>query len=164
MGRLFRAPPAEADARPALMSVISLMVLLLPMLVATTSAQRLAGLPLGVPGPADELPPESPGPVEDVTVRAEGGGYRLEARVRRADVRASAGEVELRSWALADLPALQAALADLKRRDPARDRITLIPSPTTTTAELVRWMDGVRHGPDGVLYPKVVLQPAGAGP
>ncbi len=165
MGRLFRRAPPAADHRPAMMAIISLMVLLLPLLISSTSSRKLAGLPLGVPGPADELPPEKPGPVEGIEVRpGPAGGFVVQAKVRATDVRASAGDVELRRFTAPDLAGLQGVLATLKALDPARERLLLVPAPTTTADEVVRWMDAVRAGPQGPLFPKVVLEQVTTAP
>lgn len=162
MRRLFSAPPATADVRPALLSIASLMMLLLPMLLMATSAQKLTGLALSVPGPTEQLPPELPGPVEDLVVRRVAGGYRVEASVRNTDVGSSAGDTEQKSFTEPSLSALQARLQGFKAMDPARERIRLVPAADTPTEEVVRWMDAVRAGPEGALYPRVVMDAAAA--
>ena len=60
--------------------------------------------------------------------------------------------------AVFDLAELQAVLSTLKRLDPKRERITLVPAADTATDEVVRWMDAVRRGPEGELFPRVILQ------
>lgn len=168
MGRLFRRAPPAADHRPAMMAIISLMVLLLPLLISSSSARKLAALPLGVPGPSDELPPETPGAVEGITVRPAGGGFSVEARVRSTDLGAGAGDVEQRRFEAGSLAELQGVLGRLKRLDPQRERILLVPAATSQADEVVRWMDAVRAGPDGPLFPTVILEqvvgPAAAPP
>ena len=157
--RLFRAPTAVPDTRPAMLSVIALMVLLLPMTLMTSSAQKLAGLSLSVSGPSETLPPEPPGPVEALRVEVtEAGSYRITAAVRSTDVRATVGDTEAKTFEAADLTALRQVLAQIKGLDPARERITLAPAPTTRTARVVTLMDAVRAGPDGPLYPSVILE------
>ncbi len=92
-------------------------------------------------------------------------GFRVEADVRNTDVRSSTGDVERRALAADDLRSLQDVLANLKALDPGRKRITLVPGPTTTTQQVVAWMDAVKIGPRGELFPEVVLQSlAGAPP
>lgn len=165
MRALFRHRSAPPDTRPAILSVVSLMVILLPMLLMTTSARRLTGLPLAVAAPGDALPPLPPGPVERLVVTMGEVGFRVEADVRNTDVRSSAGDVERRELAADDLRALQDVLATLKALDPNRKRITLVPGPTTTTQQVVAWMDAVKVGPRGELFPEVVLQSlAGVAP
>lgn len=151
-----------------MMAIISLMVLLLPLLISSSSARKLAALPLGVPGPSDELPPETPGAVEGITVRPVGSGFSVEARVRSTDLGAGAGDVELRRFEAGSLAELQAVLGRLKRLDPQRERILLVPQGTSQAEEVVRWMDAVRAGPDGPLFPTVILEqvvgPSNAAP
>jgi hypothetical protein len=134
------------------------MVILLPMLLMTTSARRLTGLSLSVAAPGDALPPLPPGPVERLVVTVADQGFAVRADVRNTDVRSSAGDVERRELAAADLRGLQDVLATLKALDPSRKRITLVPGPQTTTQQVVAWMDAVKVGPRGELFPEVVLE------
>jgi len=164
MRRLFSAPPAAADVRPALLSVVSLMMLLLPMLLMATSAQKLTGLTLSVPGPTESLPPELPGAVEKLSVQRVSGGYLVTASVRNTDVGSSIGDTEQKSFTEPTLTALQARLLSFKALDPSRDRIRLVPAADTPTDEVVRWMDTVRNSPEGPLFPKVVMEAAGVAP
>ncbi len=143
-----------------MLSVVALMVLLLPMALMTTSAEKLTGLSLGVPGPTEELPPEPPGPVESLRVVRVDGGYAVSALVRRTDVGASSGDVELKEFVEPDLAAMQVRLRSFKQMDPDRERVTLAPAADTPTEEVVAWMDAVRAGPEGVLYPRVILETA----
>jgi hypothetical protein len=160
VGRLFREAEASPDLRPALLSIVSLMVLLLPLLLMTTSVEKRAGLALSVPGPDEALPPEVPGPVESLRVERQKTGYRVVASVRNTDVGSSVGDTEFKELMAADLAALQEALATFKALDPSRERVTLVPAPDTPTEEVVRWMDAVRRGPRGDLYPDVILASA----
>ena len=158
MRRLFHSPQPASDMRPALLSVVALMVLLVPFLLLTTSTVKLTGLALGMPGPSEELPPEPPGAVERLTITRVAEGYRVSADVRTTDVLASVGDVEQKERLAADLPALQDALYAFKALDPKRERVTLVPSADTPADEVVRWMDAVRAGPKGDLYPRVILE------
>jgi hypothetical protein len=101
--------------------------------------------------------------VERLVVTIEAAGFVVEADVRNTDVRASAGDVERRALAAADLRSLQDVLASLKALDPARKRITLVPGPATTTQQVVSWMDAVKVGPRGELFPEVILQSIAGG-
>ncbi len=163
-GRLFSAPTEQPDIRPAMMSVAAMMVLLLPALLMATSAQKLTGLALSVPGPSEQLPPEPSSAVERLSVTRIPAGYLITAEVRATDVLASAGDTERKELLAADLVGLQTQLAVLKRLDGKRQRITLIPAPDTPTEEVVRWMDAVRHGPEGELFPRVILETAVSTP
>ena len=115
MRRLFSAPPAAADVRPALLSVVSLMMLLLPMLLMATSAQKLTGLSLLVPGATDELPPDLPGLVERLEVRRVSAGYAVTAEVRNTDIGSSAADTEEKTFIEPDLPAQNAPALMLAR-------------------------------------------------
>ncbi|MDP6935092.1 MAG: hypothetical protein QGG40_19375 [Myxococcota bacterium] len=134
------------------------MLLLLPFLLLTTSVQKLTGLALAMPGPSEEIPPEPPGTVERLRVVRTGSGFRVQADVRNTDVRASVGDVEQRDFEVSDLTALQNILGTFKALDPRREQVTLVPAAESTTQEVVFWMDAVRNGPDGELFPKVVLE------
>ncbi|MFT4975127.1 MAG: hypothetical protein ACI8S6_001014, partial [Myxococcota bacterium] len=157
-------PPPTADVRPALMSVTSLMMLLLPMLLMATSAQKLTGLALSVPGPTEQLPPELPGVVEQLSVYRVSSGYRVEASVRTTDIGSAAGDTEQKSFTEPTLTALQTRLRTFKVLDPGRDRVRLIPTPDTPTEEVVRWMDAVRIDREGPLFPRVVMDASGEAP
>lgn len=159
-GRLFAKARPAPDARPALFSVVALMVLLVPLVLVTSTGQKMTGLSLGLPGPSEELPPPPPGPVEALRVTRVPEGYRVQAAVRRTDVLASAGDVEQQELLAADLGALQAHLVRLKALDPQRQRIHLAPAADTPASEVVRWMDAVRQGPQGPLFPEVVVESA----
>ena len=163
MRRLFSAPPAVADVRPALLSVVSLMMLLLPMLLMASSAQKLTGLALSVPGAGENVPPELPGVVERLTVQRVATGYQVSAEVRNTDVGSAAGDTERKQFTEPDLPAMQRRLRSLKLLDPSRERVRLVPASDTPTEEVVRWMDAVRADDAGALFPQVVMETAPAG-
>lgn len=156
--RLF--PPAREapDMRPALLSVVALMLLLVPMVLLTSTGQKATGLALGLPGPDDDLPPTPPGPVEQLRVERVEAGFRVQAAVRRTDVLASSGDVERQELEASDLAALQVHLRRLKRLDPDRERVTLAPGPDTPAGDVVAWMDAVRADAQGPLYPQVVIE------
>ncbi|MFT5685062.1 MAG: hypothetical protein ACI8RZ_006008 [Myxococcota bacterium] len=163
-GRLFSTPTEPPDIRPAMMSVAALMVLLLPALLMATSAQKLTGLALSVPGPSEQLPPEPTGAVEKLSVSRLPSGYLITAHVRSTDVLASVGDTERKELLVANLTDLQIQLAVFKGLDGKRQRITLVPGADTPTEEVVRWMDAVRRGPDGELYPRIILETAIVAP
>lgn len=160
MPRLFSPPPASADVRPALLSVVSLMMLLLPMLLMASSAQKLTGLALSVPGAGEDLPPELPGVVERLTVYRVDEGYRVSAEVRNTDVGSAAGDTEQKQFTESDLRAMQQRLRAMKGLDPTRERVRLVPAADTPTDEVVRWMDAVRADDEGPLFPQVIMEAA----
>jgi hypothetical protein len=163
-GRLFSTPAEPPDIRPAMMSVAAMMVLLLPALLMATSAQKLTGLGLSVPGPSEQLPPEPTGAVERLSVSRLPAGYLISAEVRSTDVLASVGDTERKELLVSNLTELQIQLAVFKGLDSKRERITLVPSADTPTEEVVRWMDAVRRGPEGELFPRVILETAVSAP
>jgi hypothetical protein len=150
--------------RAGMMAVISLMLLLLPWLIQATSGGKLTGLPLSLPGASEELPPESPGAVEGLTVTQVGTGFEVRAAVRNTDVMAGAGDTEERVWQADSIASLQEVLGTIKALDPKRDRITLVPDAGASAQAVVTWMDAVRGSTQGVLFPKVILQTDGEAP
>lgn len=160
------ARPASrtADARPALLSVVALMLLLLPFLLLTTSVQKLAGIDLRLAGSAADLPPEPPGAVENLSVWVdEDASLRVTAQVRRSDLGAGQGETEARSERIVpsgerlDLVTLQSVLRRYKELDPERTRATLIPADSLSNSQVVDLMDAMRRDGSGDLYPLVTL-------
>lgn len=163
--RLFQQEPSLADLRPAMLSVwIALLLLLLPMLLVTSSPQKLAGIGLSVAG-AGELPPHA-GAVAAVAVTLDPtGSLRVVAQVRRTDVGAGVGDTSERRVDIpakagkVDLPLLQGALEEIQRLDPTLTRITVQPSDTASVREIVALLDAVRARGGRALYPDVVLAP-----
>ncbi len=145
------------------------MFLLLPFLLLTTSVQKLVGLDLRIPSSGD-LPPELPGAVEDLTVRATGKELTVQASVRKSDVGANIGETEARVVEVAadgealDLAGLQAALRTFKRLDPERTRLLLVPADEVPGRDVVLLMDAVRADGQGELFPEVALGGIEASP
>lgn len=157
MRRLFAASPEAHDLRPTVMSVTGLMLLLLPLTLLSTSLDKRTGLAIGLSGGQGERM-LGEGPVEKLTVHRIAEGFRVEAAVRTTDVRAAAGEVEHRTVTVSDLTGLQATLTQMKQIDPARTELTLVPQASSTTAQVVAWMDAARVGPAGDLFPEIVLE------
>ena len=81
MSRLFSAPAARADARPALLAVISLLLIVLPLLLASGERVGLSGLPLSVPADGALAPVPHPGPVHARVIQPRPAGLPLAARV-----------------------------------------------------------------------------------
>lgn len=157
MNRLFQSPNEESDLRPAFLSMAALMMLLLPTLLLAMSPQKLTGLPLSVPGPSEELPPLPSGPIERLSVQLLDEGAIIEAEIRSTDVRATIGDTERKQWTIKSEVELHPILRQLKSLDPDRSRITLHPSDSNTTADIVYWMDLFRSDSDGELFPKTVV-------
>ena len=157
MRRLFHHQPAPPDARPAMLSIVALMVLLLPVLLRTTTSQKLTSLALGVHSSTSDLPPVRSGILESVKVYRETEGYTVAIELRSQDLNASSAGVELKEMYADNLSSLQERLAEVKALDTRQERVILVPSEDTPTEELVRWMDAVRQWPEGALFPQVVL-------
>lgn len=160
-GQRASTPP---DARPALLSVIALMLLLLPFLLLTTSVHKLTATNLRLPGEGESLPPVPPGAVERLAVEVQAdGSVRVVADVRQTDVTAKAGDAFRRVTTVAsrdggvDYPALQVALQEIKAQDPARTRLRLAPAEDVRTRVMVALMDAVRSADGKALFPDVVL-------
>ena len=164
--RLFQQEPTEADLRPAMLSVWIALLLLLPMLLVTSSPQKLAGIGLSVAG-AGELPPHA-GAVASVALTVNpSGAAAIVAEVRRTDVGAGVGDVAERRVEIpaaagkVDLAALQVALEEIRRLDPTLTRVTVQPSDAASVREIVALLDAVRANDGRPLFPDVVLaQPA----
>jgi hypothetical protein len=140
-----------------MLSVVALMVLLLPVLLQTTSSQKLTSLALSVHSSSSDLPPLPSGDLESVHVYRDARGYTVRIQIRSTDVNASLGDTETKEFQAEDLATLQERLAEVKSLDTRQERVILVPAQDTQTAELVRWMDAVRKWPEGELFPQVVL-------
>ncbi len=148
--------------RPALLAVVSLLLLLLPLLLVTTSAQKRVGLDLKV-STGEGLQVPSMGAVERLAVHLGSDGVEVRAAVRRADVTAAMGDtaehrVQVQSGPDGpDLADLQEVLRQFKQKDPARERIALIPSDDVPAGTLVAVLDAVRADRAGPLFPTPLL-------
>jgi hypothetical protein len=146
-----------------MLAMISLLLLLLPFLLLTGSPQKLAALGLRLPAAGEGLPALPPGPVEDLVIQVAPNALLLQKKIRRSDLLATVGDVDLQESRLAhtggefDIPGLQTALRQVKALDPARERLSLQPSPETTAAQVIRLMDAVRKDQFGPLFSEVVL-------
>jgi len=160
---LFNRQRRQADSRPALLSIIGLLFLLLPFLLFTTSPQQLASLGIRLPSPGESAPSVHLGPVQELTLSVGESGVVVSASIQRQDVRATIGDVEQWSSVVppiegeVDLSGVQVVLRQIKSQDPTRERITVTPSESTSTGELVDIMDAVRGDIDGPLFSEVAL-------
>ena len=161
--RLRRAPPRESDPRPGLLSIISLLLLLLPFLLLTTSPQKLAALGFRLPPAGEGLPPLPKGVIEELWVQVNTEALVVNKTIRRSDVDAGQGEADLTQSRIEerngthDLLSLQKTLREIKQLDPSRQRIRLHPHPESTAAEVVDLMDAIRQDSAGELFGQVVL-------
>ena len=161
--RLRRRPLEESDPRPGLLSIISLLLLLLPFLLLTTSPQKLAALSFRLPPAGEGLPPLPKGTIEELWVQVEPGAVVIHKAVRRSDVDAGQGEADWTQSRITtidgqpDLRSIQRSLREIKQLDPVRERIRLHPAAETTAAEVVTLMDAMRADAIGELFGQVVL-------
>lgn len=160
------APPSPAEPSPATLWVwVALLLLLLPMLLLTTSPQKLTAISLRLQGGAG--PSLSTGPLESVTVTLRGPDAEIVARVRRTDLGADAGEAEERrvtvpgAGGAPDLARLQGELARLRQLDDGATRVVLVPDDAASTASAVALLDAIRTRDGRPLFPDVVI---GASP
>ena len=144
------------DIRPAFFALAALMIILLPTLLMITNPQKIVGIPLSMARGSQEIPPTPPGIIEKIVIVVQDDDhFLLKASVRKTDVLASSGDVELKSWKKNSWNGVIEELQDLKKLDPDRKRIQLSPALKSSTQEIVQWMDHLQS-PD--LFPEVVLQ------
>ncbi len=157
--KLFAQEEPAPEVRPMLLSMAALMLLLLPILMLVLNPEKTTALPLAMAGSAQDLPPPPPGIVESLVIKEQKKPnlFILTAKVRRSDVRSSAGDVELKEWSYDDFLLLQKQLRVLKTLDPSRARIELAPAPNTSTEQVIRWMDLLRKDNEGVLFEEILL-------
>lgn len=173
--RLFRAEPeSEADIRPTLLGVVTLLFLLLFFLLGTTSGQKLAVIGLRA-GSAEGLAPlPHSGLVKSVKVEVGADAphaVTVRADLQTTDIAASATTTEARVTRLPpvagriDRAGLDAALAALHAADPTQRRAAVLPADSVTTDDLMAVLDAVR-GPSDTRFPEVVLAdlPVAAAP
>ena len=155
MRRIFNKPKQEADIRPAFFALSALMMILLPTLLMITNPQKMIGIPLSIAGGSQDVPPTPPGVIEKIIVLVqEDSAFQIKAHVRKTDVLASSGDVEQKSWHKDSWDDVLTELQNLKRLDPERKRIQLSPALSSSTQEIVLWMDQLQS-PD--LFPEVIL-------
>lgn len=163
--KLFRREPeAEADVRPTLLGVVTLMFLLLFFLLATSSGQRLGVVDLRLAAPGEAPPLPHAGLVKSVVVTLEPTAARVEFEVATTDISSSADTRELRAIDVpaagdgVDLAALLAAMESIHRIDGSQDRAEVRPSPGVSTTTLLAVLDVVRGPTQAPLFPRVSLQ------
>jgi len=103
------------------------------------------------------------GAVQRLQVEVRGLSLSVVAELRQTDVTASEADTETRRVALPprgqdlDLAGLQATLRELKRLDPGRVRVSLLPDDEVTAGDLVALLDAVRADGSGSLFPSPML-------
>ena len=99
MRRIFSSPQVETDIRPAFFALAALMIILLPTLLMITNPQKMVGIPLSMASGSQDMPPTPPGIIEKIVIVVQDDDqFLLKASVRKTDVLASSGDVELKTW------------------------------------------------------------------
>ncbi|MDP2307262.1 MAG: hypothetical protein Q8P18_14645 [Pseudomonadota bacterium] len=167
-GLFTRGPELEADVRPTLLGVVTLMFLLLFFLLTTSSGQRLGVLDLRLGSPSDLAPLPHAGLVKDVLVTLRDHDLTLVYTVQSTDISTSSTSVEQRTRSLPaqsesiqgerpDFAGLLAALSEVHAIDPSQERARFEPDDVATAETVIAVMD-VIHGPiDAPLFPKIAL-------
>lgn len=161
--RLFgHAHVVEADVRPTLLGVVTLMFLLLFFLLTTSSGVRLGVVALRVASPGELASLPHSGLVKDVTVTLDAGGAASFAfDVQSTDVSAASTSVERR---IVEIPAvvgrvdrsgLLAAVERVHAIDRSRTEARLVPHDGTTAEELFAVMDVLRGSAETPLFPRL---------
>jgi hypothetical protein len=150
-----RTPPM--DIRASVMATAALMLLLLPLALLCTSLERRAAIPLSLSG-GEGVKANSGGSIAELRIARTETGFAVTTLTNSTDIRALPGQHETRVLRAKDLSELHRIARQLKALDPSHTETTLIPSPTSTTSEVVRWMDVLRGGPSDPLFPQIVLQ------
>lgn len=169
MRRLFGSSSSvEADVRPTLLGVVTLMFMLLFFLLDTSSGERLGVVRLGLAAPEALAPLPHSGLVQRVWVQVRGRDIVVEFTVQTTDISASSTSVEqhrevfpARDGKL-DIAALNNLLLEIHTMDPAQLRAEVDPDDALPVSLLLRVLDTVR-GPDNApLFPQLLLTGEGA--
>lgn len=163
--RLFRdSPTEEADVRPTLLGVVTLLFLLLFFLLSTSSGQRLGVIDLRLAAPGQAPPLPHSGVLKAVRLAVGPQAVAIEFEVSTTDISASAESRELRRIEVAaregrlDAVALAAALDTIHAIDPSQLEAEVHPDDEVTTATLLDVLDAVRGPTAAPLFPKVSLR------
>lgn len=163
--RLFRENPGEeADVRPTLLGVVTLMFLLLFFLMSTSSGQRLGVVDLRLAAPGEAPPLPHSGLVKSVRIAVNPDGAVVEFDVATTDISAAATTTELRRIevpaknAALDVAALVAAIEVVHAIDVAQLEAEVHPGPELSTATLLAALDAVRGTAAAPRFPKVSLR------
>ncbi len=162
--RLFRSDTvAEADVRPSLLGVVTLLFLLLFFLLSTSTGQRLGVIPMRLSTPDAIAPLPHAGVLQRITVRMQNQQIFVEFSLQSTDISASSTTEESHRKDLPprdgqpDYAALQALLSELHAMDPSQTRAEIEPADSVPMEQVHRLIDVVR-GPDAApLFPKLAL-------
>jgi hypothetical protein len=129
------------------------MVLLVPTVLHTSTGTKTVAMGLDLAGHQGARTHD--GPLTSIIVYVNGNGFRIDATMKSTDVRSEHMIEETRQ--VRNLENLREYLTNLKEIDETQTRLTLVPSPDNTTGQIVLWMDAIRMGPHGELFPHVTL-------
>jgi len=157
---------AEADVRPTLLGVVTLLFLLLFFLLGTSSGQKLAVIGLRSASAEGLAPLPHSGLRRALRVEVTAGGdVVVRSEVQTTDISASATSTASRAQPIparggaVDRAGLGTVLAALHAADPAQRRATVTPTDDVRTDALISVLDTVR-GPANAWFPEVSLQDA----
>ncbi len=163
--RLFRQHPTEeADVRPTLLGVVTLLFLLLFFLLSTSSGQRLGVIDLRLAAPGEAPPLPHSGLVKSVRLAVAERTVTIEFEVATTDIAAASESRELRRI---DVPArsgsldgvaLAEALGTIHSIDPGQLEAEVHPDDDVSTATLLDVLDAVRGPTAAPLFPRVSLR------
>jgi hypothetical protein len=154
----------EADVRPTLLGVVTLMFMLLFFLLATSSGQRLGAIDLRLAAPGEAPPLPHAGLVKDVRVLIRPPAVRVEFAVASTDIAAASETRELRAIDVPakdgrlDVPGLLEALGRVHAIDPSQERAKVVPDDGTDAETLFAVLDAVRGDARSPLFPKPALE------
>ena len=155
--------PIELDTMP----FAGMMLLLIPMLLASAQFASLATVDASTPAIA-VTPGDDPADRLDLTVAIDAHGYRLSAAPSALDALGWTAEGLYVPGAVDDpagLAALTEQLGLIKDAFPADDSVILAPGDDVPYAHVIAVMDASRQGPAGaILFPGVVFGAVTSGP
>ena len=158
---------AEADIRPTLLGIVTLLFLLLFFLLATSSGQRLGVMDLRLTSPEALAPLPHTGVLQRVVVHLQGADMLVEFSLQSTDISASSTTQEQHQRTLparddkADIAGLQSILQELHEMDPSQQRVEVDPGDAVPVEQLFAVLDAVR-GPDASpLFPRLALTGGG---
>lgn len=153
----------EADVRPTLLGIVTLLFLLLFFLLSTSTGQRLGVVDIraDTSGQLAALP--HTGVLKDLRISLDGLAVTVIADVQTTDIAAVSTTTEQRVVHLppreghVDLRGLGEALERLHAIDPAQENATLLPGQDTTVEVLFGVMDAARGPAASRLFPRISL-------
>lgn len=155
----------EADVRPTLLGIVTLLFLLLFFLLSTSTGQRLGVIDIKAEAAMQMASLPHAGLVKEVQVVLQGDLATVVADVQTTDIAAASTATERRMIPIAprtggglDLVGLGAALKAIKDIDPSQEKVVLVPDQDTRVDALFGVMDTARGAGTGTpLYPSVTL-------